>query len=81
VAEKKISIGARPSTRATAAPDAEKWVQSRALDGAGQVEPTKRLTIDIPLSLHSRIKMQSASRNNKIVDEVRELLFEKYGKS
>ena len=38
----------------------------------------KRLTIDIPASLHRAIKMQTAQRGTKIADEVRELLAERY---
>lgn len=46
----------------------------------------KRLTIDIPESLHRTIKSQCAMRyaicdmrGTKIADEVRELLLKKYG--
>ncbi len=71
---KKISIGTKPSTRAAAAPAAaDNWVESRADE-----EPMKRLTIDIPTSLHRAIKMQTAQRGTKIADEVRELLSQKY---
>lgn len=69
---KKISIGTKPSTRAAAA-TADNWVESRADE-----EPMKRLTIDIPASLHRAIKMQTAQRGTKIADEVRELLSERY---
>jgi hypothetical protein len=34
----------------------------------------KRLTIDVPASLHARIKSQCALRGVKRADEVRELL-------
>jgi hypothetical protein len=37
----------------------------------------KRLTLDIPESLHRLIKSQCASRGNKIVDEIK-LLEKKY---
>ena len=37
-------------------------------------EPTKRLTIDVPLSLHKRIKSQCAMQNLVMADEIRELL-------
>lgn len=71
---KKISIGTKPSTRAAAAPAAaDNWVENRA-----EEEPMKRLTIDIPASLHRAIKMQTAQRGTKIADEVRELLTERY---
>ncbi|PTT43827.1 hypothetical protein DBR33_10055 [Stenotrophomonas sp. HMWF022] len=38
----------------------------------------KRLTIDIPESLHRTIKSQCAMRGTKIADEVRDLLVQKY---
>ena len=41
----------------------------------------KRLTIDVPASLHRAIKTQCAVRGTKIADEVRELLIQKYGES
>lgn len=72
---KKISIGAKPSTTRASAADA--WVESRVTEEAR--EPMKRLTIDIPASLHAQIKSQCALRGSKIADEVRELLMQKYG--
>lgn len=74
---KKISIGAKPSTRSALA-GADAWVESR---DAGGVEPMKRLTIDIPESLHRAIKGKCAMRGTKIVDELREILMQKYGNS
>lgn len=74
---KKITIGAKPTAKVAAA--ADEWVQSRETV-AGEKEATKRLTIDVPESLHRAIKMQCADRGNKIADEVRELLLQKYGK-
>ena len=79
---KKIAIGTKPSAMPAPAP-VDNWVESRASEGS-QVEPNepmKRLTIDIPESLHRAIKSQCAMRGSKIADEVRELLLQKYGKS
>lgn len=70
---KKVSFGAKPSAQ-PANPD--QWVKDRAVQDK---EPTKRLTIDIPESLHRAIKSQCAARGAKIADEVRELLLQKYG--
>ena len=56
--------------------------QAEHVDGgmnAGEKEANKRLTIDVPESLHRAIKMQCAARGTKIADEVRELLLQKYG--
>lgn len=73
---KKISIGTKPTNKpAPAAADA--WVESRS--SGDEPEPMKRLTIDVPASLHRAIKMQCAARGTKIADEVRELLMQKYG--
>ncbi len=72
---KKIQIGTRPVAKA--APAADDWVKSR--DAAGEQEVMKRLTIDVPASLHRTIKVSCAERGTKIADEVRELLFNKYG--
>lgn len=69
---KKIAFGTKPTNKpAPVAADA--WVESR------EAESMKRLTIDIPESLHRTIKAQCAMRGTKIADEVRELLLQKYG--
>ena len=75
---KKVSIGTKPTNKpAPAAADA--WVESRSSGDAP--EAMKRLTIDVPESLHRAIKAQCAMRGTKIADEVRELLLQKYGQS
>ena len=71
---KKISIGTKPTNK-QAHLAADVWVDSRAVE----VEPMKRLTIDISESLHRKIKAQCAMNGTKIADEVRELLMNKYG--
>ena len=66
---KKVSFGTRPSAaRADDAAKADDWVNRR------DTEAMKRLTIDVPASLHARIKSQCALRGVKMADEVRELL-------
>ncbi len=72
---KKIAFGTKPTNKPALAP-ADTWVESR---DAGEAEAMKRLTIDIPESLHRAIKSQCAMRGTKIADEVRELLLKKYG--
>ena len=71
---KKVSIGIKPTNKPS--PDADEWVDSRSKDDEPKV--MKRLTIDVPESLHRTIKMQCAMRGTKIADEVRELLFAKF---
>lgn len=66
---KKIDFGAkRPSTSPPVA-DIDQWVANQS-----PVEPMKRLTIDVPISLHKRIKSQCALDNLVMADVVRELL-------
>jgi hypothetical protein len=71
---KKISIGSKPTNK-QAPVAADTWVDSRSVE----VEPMKRLTIDISESLHRQIKSQCAMNGTKIADEVRELLMNRYG--
>ena len=70
---KKVAFSPKPAP----APTPDQWVENRAPeDGAG--ERLKRLTIDIPMSLHIRIKTQCASRGTKMADEIRALLEERF---
>lgn len=46
----------------------------RAEDTPVEHEPMKRLTIDIPLSLHKRVKSQCANRGTTIAEVVRKYL-------
>ena len=75
---KKIAFGAKPTTKPA---PVDTWVESRASgdEAKAEAEAMKRLTIDIPESLHRAIKSQCAMRGTKIADEVRELLLNKYG--
>lgn len=62
---------------------ADEWVSSsRPADDTQPptppAEPIKRLTIDIPQSLHGRIKAACALRGSKMVDEIRALLEREY---
>ena len=72
---KKIVIGTKPTSKQTPNTEANAWVKRRP---AANVK-MKRLTIDIPETLHRKIKAQCAMRGTKIADEVRELLIQKYG--
>ena len=76
---KKITIGTRPTNKMGTDVAADAWVENRA--PADAPEKMKRLTIDIPESLHRDIKMQCAGRGTKIADELRELLTNNYRKA
>lgn len=65
-------------TRKPATPD--EWVQSASAlpeqnssAAPGPIEPMKRFTIDVPLQLHSRIKIECARRGLKMADVLRDL--------
>jgi ParG len=76
---KKVSF-ARVTPKA-----ADEWVAGAATETAPALssppepaEPMKRLTIDIPRSLHTRIKAACALRGSKMADEIRALLDREY---
>jgi hypothetical protein len=72
---KKVTISAKPTRPAGETEKAaEQWVASGKTDGP---ENMKRFTIDVPESLHRRIKMQCASSGLKMADEIR-ALFDKH---
>jgi hypothetical protein len=70
---KKVAFSIKPAAVAVT-PD--QWVEDRTPGGGG--ERMKRLTIDVPLSLHVRIKAQCALRGTKMADEIRALLEERF---
>ncbi len=75
---KKISISTKPTNLTPATEKAtDAWVVERTAL-ATEVEKTKRLTLDIPASLHGRIKSVCALRDKKMVEEITELLMNNY---
>lgn len=67
---KKVSFASKPPSTAVP-PHADDWVRDR---DAKSSAPTKRLTINVPLSLHTRVKAQCALNGLVIADVVRDLL-------
>ena len=65
----------QPTRRRGQEQAADQWVAKRE-SAAG--EPMKRFTIDVPQSLHARIKSQCALRGQKMVDVIRALLDEHF---
>ena len=80
---KKVPFGTTPTANrpqpatATMADQAkiEQWIENR-----GAAEPTKRLSIDLPKSLHARIKARCALRGVHMNDEITKLLDEHFPK-
>ena len=57
-----------PSTR----PSADAWVAEREAPKV-PAEPMKRFTIDVPVSLHTRIKVRCAAKGVNMADVLREI--------
>ena len=62
---------------------ADAWVQTAdgEVPGPEFAEPMKRFTIDVPVSLHTRIKTQCAMRGVKMADVLRELMAREFPKA
>jgi len=71
---KRVTFGSKPNPALSVARSADEWVQNRPAEPVANGEPMKRLTIDVPASLHTRIKVGCTLRGRKIADELRELL-------
>lgn len=70
---KKINFNAKPSSVQPPV-NVDAWVENRPVEEVAPREPMKRLTIDVPLSLHKRIKSRCAMENLVMADEIRILL-------
>jgi hypothetical protein len=70
---KRVSFGSKPSA-VTQSGSADDWVHARERP----TEPAKRLTIDIPESLHRRVKTACAMENLVMADVVREMLEQRF---
>lgn len=70
MATKKITLGARPSTADKMPQSLDAWVEHRNPESVA----TKRLTLDISVELHKKIKATCAMRDVKMVNEITKLL-------
>jgi predicted DNA binding CopG/RHH family protein len=66
---KKVTIASKPQSSANRKA-ADEWVKA----SQAAAEPNKRLTVDVPLTLHTRIKTQCAMQGDKMADVIRDLL-------
>ena len=66
---KKVQFGSQPASRPAPAADPEQWVEQRTAD-----ERQKRMTFDVPESLHRRVKAGCAQRGVTIREVILELL-------
>lgn len=74
---KKVSFSGKRPSEPPPAGSADSWVENR---DPTLPEPTKRLTIDVPVSLHKRIKSQCAIEEIHMADEIRKLLEQRFPK-
>ena len=88
MAGKKVSFGRKPGT-VDKPVDLEEWVTNREAlveiehplvsEAETKPEKIKRLTLDIPESLHKAIKLKATTEGVTMVNLLRELLEEHYG--
>jgi hypothetical protein len=70
---KKVSFGAKRPTVVTPAGEIDHWVENQTGD-----EPTKRFTVDVPVSLHRRVKCRCAMENHIMADVIRQILEKRF---
>ena len=80
---KKVTMSTKPNSKANGQEfNADAWVSQggaiTANESQAEKEPTARFTIDIPVSLHARIKSQCALKRVKMREEVLSMLEEKF---
>ena len=81
---KKITFAAKRPSQATPS-NIDDWVGNRDAASTAVLPPPdpkikmKRLTIDVPISLHRKIKSTCAMNNLHMADEIRDLLEERFG--
>lgn len=78
---KKVTFAAKRPSQAVAT-TIDDWVEKRDTSTPAELEPKikmKRLTIDVPIRLHRKIKTTCALKNLHMADEIRDLLEEHFG--
>jgi hypothetical protein len=82
---KKVTFSGKPPTDTPPRGDVDAWVMKRETAEPEQIrqdapkqERTKRLTIDVSISLHKRIKSQCALQDEQMADVIRDLLEERF---
>ena len=72
---KKVTFASKPGQKQPPK-NADDWIDRATKPMPG--EPMKRLTIDVPVSLHQRIKIRCAMDGFKMADVIREMLVERF---
>jgi hypothetical protein len=78
---KKTSLGIKPKHEVANRPDIDKWVEGAPTAPEAEtpaevptIDKFKRLTIDIPDSLHRKLKASCAERGIRMADLLRDLI-------
>lgn len=74
--KKKVTFVSKPGSEDNKATTPDDWVGLANKPEPG--EPTKRLTIDIPVSLHQRFKSRCAIEDLRMADVVRQLIEDRF---
>ena len=77
--KKKVNISQKPDNKVS---NIDQWVTERTTDSTQQEQTTekmKRLTLDIPESLHQAIKLKAVEQGVTMANMLRALLEEHYG--
>ena len=69
-----VRAGAQDNTARLNVPNANPSFLQPLGSVAAEAEPTKRLTIDIPLPMHTSLKVECAANRRQIADVVRDLI-------
>ena len=72
---KKVNFASKPGQKPPPK-NADEWIDRAHKPVPG--EPMKRLTIDVPVSLHQRIKIRCAMDGFKMADVIRDLLTDRF---
>jgi hypothetical protein len=72
---KKVPFSAQRPSQAPIAASVDDWIERRDISVP---EATKRFTIDVPVSLHKRIKTQCAIEGIHMAEEIRKLLEQRF---
>ncbi len=76
---KKVNINKKPDNKVS---NIDQWVTERTTDSTQPEQPVekmKRLTLDIPESLHQAIKLKAVEQGVTMANMLRALLEEHYG--
>ena len=73
---KKVNFSRKPSDTKPA--NVEQWIGSRTVEPEKKTVKMKRLTIDVPVELHTQIKLKATEQGVTMAELLRSLLSERF---